>query len=148
MDTQPLTIPAVLDVARLARSVTLGDAARSAIEASRSVIEQNAAGDAAVYGVNTGFGSLARHRIDPAGVRTVQRNLVRSHAAGVGPPLPTDVVRAMMVTLAGSLARGHSGVRPVLVEHLLDLLNHGVTPVVPSRGSVGASGDLAPLAHV
>lgn len=101
-----------------------------------------------MYGVNTGFGSLSRVRIDPASLGDVQRNLVRSHAAGVGAPLRRDEVRAMMVVLAASLARGASGVRVELIEAIVALLNRNITPVVPSRGSVGASGDLAPLAHV
>ena len=138
----------VEDVARHGRPVHLADAARPAMQRSRAVVEAAAGGSEAVYGVNTGFGSLANRPIEAAGLRQVQRNLVRSHAAGVGAALPEDVVRAMLVILAGSLARGCSGVRPQLVELILDLLNHGITPVVPSRGSVGASGDLAPLAHV
>jgi len=127
--------------------VQLGDAARGAMERSRAVVDAVAAGDDAVYGINTGFGSLANHPIEPAALREVQRNLIRSHAAGVGAPLADEVVRAMLVILAASLARGASGVRPELVELIMELLNRGVTPVVPSRGSVGASGDLAPLAH-
>ena len=125
----------------------LGDAARQAMERSRAVVDAVAAGDHAVYGINTGFGSLANHRIEPAELREVQRNLIRSHAAGVGAPLDDELVRAMLVILAASLARGFSGARPKLVELIIELLNHGITPVVPSRGSVGASGDLAPLAH-
>jgi histidine ammonia-lyase len=97
--------------------------------------------------VNTGFGSLARERIEPSGIREVQRNLVRSHAAGVGEPLDPATVRAMLLVLAACLARGRSGVRPLVVERLIELLNRNVGPVVPSRGSVGASGDLTPLAH-
>ena len=100
------------------------------------------------YGVNTGFGSLARQRIAHHDLTQLQRNLVRSHASGAGAPLPETVVRATMVCLAASLARARSGVRPAVVERLLALLNAGITPVVPELGSVGASGDLAPLAHV
>jgi len=147
IDGEPLSLDDVEAVARGARSVRLGDAARGAMGRSRAVVEGVAAGDDAVYGVNTGFGSLANHPIEPAGLREVQRNLIRSHAAGVGAPLAVEVVRAMMVILAASLSRGASGVRPELVELIVELLNRGVTPVVPSRGSVGASGDLAPLAH-
>ncbi len=116
--------------------------------AARAVVDTRADSGEAIYGVNTGFGSLSRVRIAPDDIRAVQRNLVRSHAAGVGEPLPEDTVRAMMTLAAASLARGHSGVRPVVVETILECLNKGVTPVVPSRGSVGASGDLAPLAHM
>ncbi|MBL8760463.1 MAG: histidine ammonia-lyase, partial [Phycisphaerae bacterium] len=100
------------------------------------------------YGVNTGFGSLARKRIDADDLRELQRNLIRSHAAGIGTPLPSDVVRAMLLLTAASLARGHSGVRAEVVERLIAMLNAGLTPLVPSIGSVGASGDLAPLSHV
>jgi histidine ammonia-lyase len=137
----------VESVARRGRPVVIGAAAASAMEAARRLVEARAAGAAAVYGVNTGFGSLATRRIEPAELRQLQRNLVRSHAAGVGEPLPPDAVRAMMLVLAASLCRGRSGVRVELAGRLVDLLNRGVTPVVPSRGSVGASGDLAPLAH-
>src|SRR5690606_3491532 len=123
-------------------------AARQARAAGRAALERSLDDGQPHYGVNTGFGSLANQRIGRDDLATLQRNLIRSHAAGVGEPLPEDAVRAMMVVLAASLARGRSGVRPELVEHLVALLNAGVTPVVPESGSVGASGDLAPLAHV
>ena len=103
---------------------------------------------ATVYGVTTGFGDLANVRIEPEQVAELQRNLVRSHTAGVGDPLPTDVVRAMLLLRANGLAIGLSGVRPALAELLCGMLNESVHPVIPSRGSVGASGDLAPLAHL
>jgi histidine ammonia-lyase len=148
LDGRPLTIAEVEDVARGGRRVVLADEARAAMNASRAVVDLRSSGGEALYGVNTGFGSLSRVRIAADQVRDVQRNLVRSHAAGVGEPLPEDVVRATMVLLAASLARGRSGVRPVVVETLLALLDKHVTPIVPSRGSVGASGDLAPLAHI
>jgi len=107
-------------------------------------------GDAApaVYGVNTGFGALAEVRISSDQVTRLQQNLVRSHAAGVGTPLPQDCVRAMMLLRAAVLATGRSGARAVCCERLCELLNAGVHPVIPARGSVGASGDLAPLAHL
>ncbi len=101
-----------------------------------------------MYGVNTGFGALAETRISPRDVQTLQHNLLRSHSCGVGSPLATDAVRAMMLLRANVLALGHSGVRPVVVETLLMMLDRGVHPVIPSQGSVGASGDLAPLAHL
>jgi histidine ammonia-lyase len=107
-----------------------------------------AAGDAPVYGVNTGVGLLADVRIAASDLDQLQRNVVRSHCAGVGEPLPRAVVRAMMLIRANVLAKGYSGIRPLVAERLCDLLNHGVTPRVPSQGSVGASGDLAPLAHM
>ncbi len=134
-------------VARRGRPVAIGDRARAAIVAARQVVERRADGRDAVYGINTGFGSLASRRIEHDQLREVQRNLVRSHAAGVGDPLPDDAVRAMLLVLAASLCRGRSGVRPLIVERISELLNRSITPLVPSRGSVGASGDLAPLAH-
>lgn len=147
LDGGALSLEDVEEVARGGRSVEVGAGARKGVEAARRVVEALAAGTEPIYGVNTGFGSFAQRRIGADDLREVQRNLVRSHAAGVGPPLPDDAVRAMLLCLAGSLCRGRSGVRPALVELLVALLNKGVTPVVPSRGSVGASGDLAPLAH-
>ncbi len=118
------------------------------MSASRAVIERAVAEGETVYGVTTGFGDLADVRIEPGQTAELQRNLVRSHAAGVGDPLPVEVVRAMLLLRANGLAIGLSGVRPELVDLLCEMLNAGVHPVVPSRGSVGASGDLAPLAHV
>ena len=101
-----------------------------------------------VYGVTTGFGKLADQRISPSDIAQLQLNLVRSHSAGVGDPLTAEETRGLLLLRANVLARGHSGVRPLVVEHLLALLNRNVLPLVPSRGSVGASGDLAPLAHL
>ena len=106
-----------------------------------------ARGDAA-YGINTGFGLLARKRIPNESLRELQTRLVLSHAAGTGAPLAPATVRLTLILKAASLARGHSGVRPIVIESLLALANHGVLPVIPSKGSVGASGDLAPLAHL
>ncbi len=148
LDGLPLTLDEVEAVARRGRPVEVGDGARTAIASSRAVIDRRASDSEALYGVNTGFGSLANRRIEPDQLRQIQCNLIRSHAAGVGRPLAEDAVRGMLVVLAASLCRGLSGVRPELVGAIADLLNRGVTPVVPSRGSVGASGDLAPLAHV
>jgi histidine ammonia-lyase len=148
LTSQPLTIDDVESVARFGRRVELAAEARQGIASARAVVEQRCNSGDAVYGLNTGFGSLSRVRIPPEGVRDVQRNLVRSHAAGVGEPLPDESVRAMMVVAAASLSRGHSGVRPEVVDAICRLLNEELTPVVPSRGSVGASGDLAPLAHM
>src|SRR5579864_943773 len=127
---------------------SLARTARQRVEQGRRVIERALDGGAVVYGVNTGFGELAQVRIDPDKLRQLQRNLLLSHAAGVGEPLPDAAVRGMLLLRANTLARGHSGVRPEVIEALLALLNHDVLPVVPSRGSVGASGDLAPLAHL
>ena len=134
-------------VARRGASVVLGEPARVRLEAAHAALGAAMAEGQVLYGVNTGFGSLARQRVSSAELRQIQRNLILSHAAGVGEPLPDEVVRGMLFVLVGSLARGFSGVRPQLVERVVALLNAGVTPVVPSAGSVGASGDLAPLAH-
>lgn len=143
-----LTPAMVADVARRGAKVGLDARALAAMNTARAVVESRLADGKPHYGINTGFGSLSRVRIDAADLATLQKNLVRSHSAGAGAPLPPDVVRALMVVLAASLARGRSGVRPVVVETLCRLLNESITPVVPSIGSVGASGDLAPLAHV
>ncbi len=113
-----------------------------------AVVERLATGDAPVYAVNTGVGLLADVRVPPGDLEKLQRNVVRSHAAGVGEPLGRAETRAMMLIRANGLAKGFSGIRPLIAERLCDLLNRGVTPVVPARGSVGASGDLAPLAHM
>ncbi len=138
-------------VARRNRLVSLHPEARRGMEAARAAIDAvTAGGDTAprVYGVNTGFGALAETRIGVADVRRLQHNLLRSHACGVGEPLPREVVRAMMLLRAQVLALGHSGVRPRVVDTLVAMLNAGVHPVIPAQGSVGASGDLAPLAHL
>lgn len=148
LDGGVLTLHDVEAVARGERHVSISEAAAARVAESRAVIDEYATGDEPVYGINTGFGSLSRKRIDAADVREVQRNLIRSHAAGVGRPMPVPVVRAIMLILAASLTRNRSGVRPVVIERLVELLNRGVSPVVPSRGSVGASGDLAPLSHI
>ena len=115
---------------------------------SRGRVEEHLDDDRPVYGLTTGFGALADVRIPPQDLERLQRNLIRSHSAGAGDLLPDEVVRAMMVLRARALAAGFSGVRPALVEHIADLLNARITPAVPSRGSVGASGDLAQLAHI
>ncbi len=128
--------------------VELADAARPAIDAARAVVDAAVAEGRVVYGLTTGFGALAEVVIPTDRIAELQENLIRSHAAGVGEPLPEPEVRAIMVLRANVLALGHSGVRPQVVERILDLLNHGIHPVVPSRGSVGASGDLAPLSHI
>lgn len=129
-------------------ALTLPPAARDAIRAGARIVQRAADGDAAVYGVNTGFGKLANQRIDKAQLATLQLNLIRSHSAGVGESLAPEVVRLMLALKAASLARGHSGVREVVVDTLLAVHNAGLVPCVPSQGSVGASGDLAPLAHM
>jgi histidine ammonia-lyase len=147
----PLDLEAIAAVARGYRRVAIAPRARAAMQRARDVVDGVVAGgDAApaVYGVNTGFGALAEVRISAAEVTRLQQNLVRSHAAGIGAPLPRDVVRAMMLLRAAVLATGRSGARVVCCERLCELLDAGVHPVIPARGSVGASGDLAPLAHL
>jgi histidine ammonia-lyase len=143
-----LTVADVVSVARAGRPVAVADDARQHMAVSRAVIERVVASGETVYGVTTGFGDLADVRISPEQTATLQRNLVRSHAAGFGDPLPTEVVRAMLLLRAAALAVGLSGVRPELVDLLVAMLNARIHPAVPSRGSVGASGDLAPLAHL
>src|SRR4051812_22700990 len=135
-------------VARGAPPRPLDDDDRARIAAGRAVVERALEEGTAVYGVTTGFGQLESVRIAPADAAQLQVNLLRSHAVGSGPPLPEEIVRGMLLLLASSLRRGHSGVRVELVELALQLLERGVTPVVPSKGSVGSSGDLAPLAHL
>ncbi len=129
-------------------TVALSSQAWPRIERSRALVEQALASGQAIYGVNTGFGKLAQTRIPDAELAHLQRNLVLSHAAGVGDPLPDGVVRLVLALKAASLARGHSGVRRVVVERLLEMLSKNLLPEIPEQGSVGASGDLAPLAHM
>jgi len=129
-------------------SIEIDPAAHDAIAASAAVVARAAAGTAPVYGVNTGFGKLASTRISEADLATLQLNLIRSHSVGVGEPLSPAVVRLMLALKAASLARGFSGVRPVVIDTLVRVHNAGLVPYVPSQGSVGASGDLAPLAHM
>jgi histidine ammonia-lyase len=147
----PLTLEQIAAVARRDCAVELGADARQRIRSARAVVDAVVAGgDAApaVYGVNTGFGALAEVRISAAQVEALQRNLVRSHCAGVGAPLPRDATRAMMLLRAAVLATGRSGAREVVADRLCEMLARRVHPVIPVRGSVGASGDLAPLAHL
>jgi histidine ammonia-lyase len=126
----------------------LAPAALPAIEASAAVVQRAAAGEAPVYGVNTGFGKLASTRIGAADLAALQLNLIRSHSVGVGAPMAAPVVRLILALKAASLARGHSGVRPVVIDTLLAAFNAGLVPWIPEKGSVGASGDLAPLSHM
>ena len=128
--------------------MVIDPAALPAIHASAAVVRRAAEGRAPVYGVNTGFGKLASTRISEADLATLQLNLIRSHSVGVGLPLGVPVLRLMLALKAASLARGHSGVRPVVIDTLVAVHNAGLCPFVPSQGSVGASGDLAPLAHM
>src|SRR5579875_151226 len=143
-----LTSADVLAVARRYAPVSLGAESLTRINAARRVIDRLADEGRTVYGVTTGFGHLSRVRIPHEQLTDLQHNLLRSHAAALGEPVSEEVARAMMLLLAASLARGHSGVRVEVVELLLNMLNAHLYPVIPSRGSVGASGDLAPLAHL
>ena len=128
--------------------IRLGRAARAKVEDSQAEVDKVLAGGDTVYGVNTGFGQLAKIRISSDDLTHLQENLIRSHAVGVGEPLIDSVVRLTMVMKVVALARGYSGVRPELIDALCVLISNGVCPVIPSKGSVGASGDLAPLAHM
>lgn len=148
LDGSSLTFDEFRRVAQLGQPVQISPAALPAMLRSRAVVEKLASGEAPVYAVNTGVGLLADVRVPPDELEQLQRNVIRSHACGVGPPLARDEVRGMMLIRANVLAKGFSGIRPIVAERLADLLNRGVTPVVPSQGSVGASGDLAPLAHI
>src|SRR2546428_2675591 len=148
LDGHSLTIADVVAVARHRAPVALASAALQGIEASRRTVEDAVTRGDTIYGVNTGFGKLAHVRIPPDRIRALQLNLIRSHASGVGEPLSVDAVRAMMLLRANVLVRGTSGVRPALPELIVAMLNRGLHPRVPSQGSVGASGDQAPLAHL
>ena len=143
-----LTVPDIEAVARAGARASLDDDARARMQEARDLIESLVAEGAVVYGVTTGFGALASTLIESRDAGRLQENLLMSHAAGVGPPFPREVVRAMLLLRANTLALGHSGCRPVLVDRLLDFLGLAIHPVVPEQGSVGASGDLAPLAHL
>jgi histidine ammonia-lyase len=142
-----LTRADVVAVARSDMRVELGPDAHAAMAPGAAAVARIAASDEPAYGVSTGFGSLANVTIPPGRRAELQRALIRSHAAGMGPPVEREVVRGMLLLRARTLAMGYSGARPVVVEQLLALLNAGITPVVPEHGSLGASGDLAPLAH-
>lgn len=148
LDGASLTPESVEAVARHEASVTVSEDARRAVRTSRERIEDILDTDEAVYGVNTGFGELVQERIPGDDIETLQRNLIRSHAAGAGDDLPVPAVRGMMVTRLNALVKGFSGIRERVVDLLLEMLNEGVHPVVKSKGSLGASGDLAPLAHL
>ena len=143
-----LTLAGVLEFERRRPRVTLSEEARHRMDRSVRTVTRVVQQDKPSYGINTGFGAFANQRISPAQVRELQLNLVRSHAAGVGDPLPADLIRRIMLLKANSLAAGYSGIRSEVVDTLIDMLNADLLPVIPSRGSVGASGDLAPLAHM
>ncbi len=144
----PLSIADVVAVARGRASAELGDGGRARMAPAREVVERLVAEGRQAYGVSTGFGLLASTAVAPGDLEELQRRIVLSHATGIGDPLDVEVVRAMQLLRARTLTQGYSGVRPLVVEALLALLAAGVTPVIPEHGSVGASGDLAQLAHL
>ena len=148
LDGRSLGVEDVVAVADAGQTVGIAANAMKRMRKSREFVEAAMGGDKAVYALNTGVGLLANIRLEESEIEQMQLNLVRSHCCGVGEPLPANVVRGMMLIRANVLTKGLSGIRPVVAERICDLLNHGITPVVPSRGSVGASGDLAPLAHM
>ncbi|MBV8340323.1 MAG: histidine ammonia-lyase [Candidatus Eremiobacteraeota bacterium] len=148
IDGTNLTISLVHRIAAGGVRVTVDDRARGQIRSARDIVEDAVARNGRIYGVTTGFGRLKHVRIEPAEAKELQRNLIISHASGVGEPLALEAARASVLLRAHSLVRGHSGVRMELIELLLEMLNRGVTPVIPCQGSVGCSGDLAPLAHM
>ncbi|MCY1023842.1 histidine ammonia-lyase [Pyxidicoccus sp. MSG2] len=148
IDGDTLKLEEILQVARNEATVELAPAAATRVRASRALVDRVAAGDTPSYGINTGFGTLAEVRIDKKDLRDLQRNLILSHACGVGTPLPLPEARALLLLRCNVLAKGYSGIRPETLGLALDMLNRDVVPVVPERGSVGASGDLAPLAHL
>ncbi|ASY28688.1 histidine ammonia-lyase [Candidatus Planktophila lacus] len=147
LSTSGVTFADVIDVARYGAKVELSKQSIDAINVSRKYIEEYAAGGIPVYGVSTGFGALANRHIDVADRAQLQKSLIRSHAAGVGPAVEREVVRALMFLRLRTMASGRTGVRVALAQSYIDFLNHGITPVVPEFGSLGCSGDLAPLSH-
>lgn len=148
LDGRPLTLAEIVAVAFDGRVVSIAPSAYPRMAASRAVVEKLLERGETAYGINTGFGKLSDVRIEPDQIEDLQHNLVRSHSCGIGEPLPEDEVRAMLLLRANVLTKGLSGARPVVAETLAAMLNAQVHPVIPARGSVGASGDLAPLAHL
>ncbi|MGB8537759.1 MAG: aromatic amino acid lyase, partial [Acidobacteriaceae bacterium] len=148
LDGRPLSLEQINLVANGSMDAAIASAARPRIAASQAVVERIVTSNETAYGINTGFGKLSDVRISTGDLQQLQRNLVRSHACGVGEPLEEPEVRAMLLLRANVLAKGLSGVRYQLIDLLTGLLNRRVHPVIPARGSVGASGDLAPLAHL
>lgn len=145
---ETLTIEEVVRIARGHERVAVAESARANIEKARAFVDKLVADGKVVYGVTTGFGQFKNVTISPDQTATLQANLIRSHATGVGEPLSEEAVRAAVVVRVNSLLRGHSGIRSMVIDRLVDLLNHDVYPFVPSKGSVGSSGDLAPLSHI
>jgi len=144
----PLTIGDVVAVARHGETVEVGEKVAARMAPARALVDDVIARGDIVYGITTGFGALAQVHIEPERVVELQHAIVRSHAAGAGDPIDEEIVRGMMLLRARTLAAGHAGARPELVDRIVAMLNARITPVVLARGSVGASGDLAPLAHL
>jgi histidine ammonia-lyase len=148
LDGNTLNLSNIREVAQNHRRVQVSAETLARVAKARALVDEVAAGSEAAYGINTGFGTLSEIRIEKQDLQTLQRNLIVSHAAGVGKPLSIPEARALLLLRCNVLAKGYSGVRPVTLQLGIEMLNRGVTPVVPERGSVGASGDLAPLAHL
>jgi len=148
IDGHSLTLEQIENVALRNSSVAIQDVTKTKLLTSRNVVEELATGDDPLYGVNTGFGSLSQVKIPSSQIEELQLNLLRSHSVGVGEPYSPEVTRAIMLLRANVLAAGHSGVRPEILEQLITLMNENILPKIPQKGSVGASGDLAPLAHL
>jgi histidine ammonia-lyase len=148
LDGESLTLEAICAISRSESKVALSSATLQELHRVRSYIDEISQSDRPYYGINTGFGGMAETKIAASDINKLQRNLILSHACGVGEPLAFEEARVLMLLRANTLAKGFSGVRPVIVENLVALLNHDCAPFVPRKGSVGASGDLAPLAHL
>ncbi|MCK4942740.1 MAG: aromatic amino acid lyase, partial [Candidatus Aminicenantes bacterium] len=148
IDGDQLTLDEFFRVAKMKTRVELSETAITKIKHSRKILEQFIKSEKAYYGINTGFGALATKKIDNKDLMKLQKNLIKSHTAGVGDFLPEEIVRGIILLRANVLAKGYSGVRLKLVQLLLDLLNHHFVPFIPAKGSVGASGDLVPLSHL
>jgi len=148
LDGDNLSLEDIERAAKAEAEVQLADKGREQIKAARKVVEEKLKSGEVSYGINTGFGSLSNVKIEAKDIDQLQLNLIRSHATALGEPLEETIVRGAMLLRANTLVKGYSGVRMVLVERLLDMLNQGVHPIIPSQGSVGASGDLAPLSHL
>ncbi|MCW4052843.1 MAG: aromatic amino acid lyase, partial [Candidatus Bathyarchaeota archaeon] len=148
IDGESLTIKNVIDVARNDAKVEISDKAIRKVMQARTVLEHLARKQKPIYGVTTGFGALGNVSIPPEDISQLQLNLIRSHSSGVGNPLTREVTRALMLLRANTLTKGFSGVRPQILVTLVQMLNKGIHPVIPEKGSVGASGDLAPLSHM
>ena len=148
VDGETLTIQDVAAVARCGVEVVIPQKTRKKVTRCRRILEEFVEERKVVYGVTTGFGALGSVRIPPEKIKQLQLNLIRSHASGVGKPLPKDATRALMLLRVNTLAKGNSGVRLKTLETLVSMINKRVHPVIPEKGSVGASGDLSPLAHM